>query len=81
MYPIDYSSSILYPRFVLSLSNDLSSLAYQLFSEGKSPIQVAIKLGLKEPEGMSCIDSIGTWNNYTGFIRFMKRLKVISRHS
>ena len=31
-----------------SLSN--SSQAYQLFSEGKSPIQVAIKLGLKEPE-------------------------------
>ena len=31
-----------------SLSN--SSQAYLLFSEGKSPIQVAIKLGLKEPE-------------------------------
>ena len=31
-----------------SLSN--SSQAYQLFSEGKTPIQVAIKLGLKEPE-------------------------------
>ena len=31
-----------------SLSN--SSQAYQLFLEGKSPIQVAIKLGLKEPE-------------------------------
>ena len=27
-----------------------SSQAYQLFLEGKSPIQVAIKLGLKEPE-------------------------------
>ena len=27
-----------------------SSQAYQLFSEGKTPIQVAIKLGLKEPE-------------------------------
>jgi predicted DNA-binding protein YlxM (UPF0122 family)/DNA-binding transcriptional MerR regulator len=31
-----------------SLSN--SSQAYLLFSEGKTPIQVAIKLGLKEPE-------------------------------
>ena len=31
-----------------SLSN--SSQAYQLFLEGKSPIHVAIKLGLKEPE-------------------------------
>ena len=31
-----------------SLSN--SSQAYQLFSEGKSPLQVAIKLGLREPE-------------------------------
>ncbi|MGB0026752.1 MAG: hypothetical protein WBP64_07915, partial [Nitrososphaeraceae archaeon] len=27
-----------------------SSQAYLLFSEGKTPIQVAIKLGLKEPE-------------------------------
>ncbi len=27
-----------------------SSQAYLLFSEGKAPIQVAIKLGLKEPE-------------------------------
>ena len=31
-----------------SLSN--SSQAYQLFSEGKAPLQVAIKLNLKEPE-------------------------------
>ena len=33
---------------VQSLSD--SSQAYLLFSEGKTPIQVAIKLGLKEPE-------------------------------
>ncbi len=31
-----------------SMSN--SSQAYLLFSEGKTPLQVAIKLGLKEPE-------------------------------
>lgn len=60
-----------------SLSN--SSQAYQLFSEGKTPIQVAIKLDLKEPEVHEFYKQYWKldYNNFIVFIRFMNMLKRI----
>jgi hypothetical protein len=37
---------------------DLSSKAYDLFSEGKIPVEVAIILNLREPEVLNCTENI-----------------------
>ena len=36
-----------------------STQAYKLFSEGKSPVQVAIALNIREPEVLGFMSSIG----------------------
>lgn len=65
----------------LSQSTSISSQAFSLFLQGKTPIQVAITLNLKEPEVReSCTNSIGIYNNYMIFIRSMKKLKIASSH-
>jgi transposase-like protein len=37
---------------------EVSSKAYNLFSEKKSPVEVAVVLNLREPEVTNCIESI-----------------------
>ena len=54
-----------------------STQAYKLFSEGKSPVQVAIALNLREPEVAQVLCRVLEASaTITALVGFMKRLKM-----
>jgi hypothetical protein len=58
----------------------LSAQAYKLFSERKTPLEVTIALNLSESDATKFYREYWKLNNYTIWIWFMKRSKVILNH-